>query len=106
MGNHMNNNDGFKDTLRNMRKQGSEPMMVTQSIENLMANTFRLRPDRICIPVLKDYHPAFRFWLEKLKPNEKLPRGKYFRRYAFLKSIINAGHCVSVPDASTATLIR
>lgn len=101
----MYNNNGLKDTLRNMRKQGTEPMMETQSIENLMANTFRMRPNRICIPLLKDSHPAFRFWLEKLKPNEKLPRGNYFRRYAFLKNKINAGHCVSVADARTGMQI-
>ncbi|HHQ6086795.1 TPA: hypothetical protein ACSR08_004372 [Enterobacter asburiae] len=81
----MYNNDGLKDTLRNMRKQGSEPMMVTQSIENLMANTFRMRPNRICIPVLKDSHPAFRFWLEKLKPNENSREGNISGDMHFLK---------------------
>lgn len=96
----MNSQEGLKDTFRNMRKQGSEPTMVTQSMENILAKTFRLRADRVYIPALKNSHPAFMFWLEKLKPNEKLPRGKFFKRYAFIKVHTKTGHCVSVEAAS------
>lgn len=99
-GNNMNSQEGLKDTFRNMRKQGSEPTMVTQSMENILAKTFRLRADRVYIPALKNSHPAFMFWLEKLKPNEKLPRGKFFKRYAFIKVHTKTGHCVSVEAAS------
>ncbi|EMT0530681.1 hypothetical protein WMB34_004324 [Enterobacter kobei] len=96
----MNSQEGLKDTFRNMRKQGSAPTMVTQSMENILAKTFRLRADRDYIPALKNSHPVFMFWIEKLKPNEKLPRGKFFRRYAFIKVNTKTGHCVSVADAS------
>lgn len=39
----------------------------------------------IRISVCKDSNPAFEFWVDKLQPGEKLPRGKYFRACEFIR---------------------
>ncbi|EGZ8458134.1 hypothetical protein JJL91_002599 [Salmonella enterica] len=81
----MNNNDWVKATLSYMRKQVTQQTIATQTMESLMATTFRMPPDKIYIKCLKNSCPAFMFWLEKLNAGERLPRGKYFRRHGLLK---------------------
>lgn len=81
----MHNTDWMKDTLSYMRKQGTQQTIATQTMESLMATTFRMPPDKIYIKGLKNSCPAFMFWLVKLNAGEKLPRGKYFRRHGLLK---------------------
>lgn len=35
--------------------------------------------------MLKGSNPAFEYWVDKLKPGEKLPRGKYFKSCEFFR---------------------
>lgn len=48
---------------------------------------FRFPMKKIYIPAFRgsNPNPAFEFWVDKLKPGEKLPRGKYFRACEFIR---------------------
>lgn len=55
------------------------------TMEDALKNTFRLPMKTIFIPAFKGSNPAFEFWVDKLKPGERLPRGKYFRACEFIR---------------------
>lgn len=59
----MQNVSLMEETLREMRKHGSQPVQVTQSLEAFG----RYKS-----------HPAFQDWIYRLKKGERLPRGRYF----------------------------
>lgn len=59
----MQNVSLMEETLRKMRKHGSQTVEVTQSLE-----TFGRYKSR----------PAFQDWSCRLKKGERLPRGRYF----------------------------
>ncbi|HBB7153465.1 TPA: hypothetical protein JZ210_002891 [Escherichia coli] len=47
--------------------------------------TFRKPAKKMYINASKISNPAFEYWVDKLLPGEKLPRGKYFRNCQFFK---------------------
>lgn len=49
------------------------------TIEFAEENIFPFPMKQIYKTVFKGSNPAFEFWVDKLNPGEKLPRGKYFR---------------------------
>lgn len=59
----MQNVSLMEETLREMRKHGSQPVQVTQSLEAF--GRYKSRP-------------AFQDWIYRLKKGERLPRGRYF----------------------------
>ncbi|EAR4482024.1 hypothetical protein EOG54_20360 [Salmonella enterica] len=59
----MQNVSLMEETLRKMRKHGSQTVEVTQSLEAFG----RYKP-----------RPAFQDWICRLKKGERLPRGRYF----------------------------
>lgn len=59
----MQNMSLMEQTLRKMRKYGSQPIQVTLSLEAFG----RCKP-----------RPAFLDWIYRLKKGERLPRGRYF----------------------------
>lgn len=50
-----------------------------ETMELAAKSAFRLAPQKITIGGIRGENPAFRFWADKAKAGEKLPRGKYFR---------------------------
>lgn len=48
-------------------------------------NIFSFPMKQIYKTVFKGSNPVFEFWVSKLKPGEKLPRGKYFRACGKMK---------------------
>ena len=59
----MQNVTMMEETLRKMRKHGSQTIEVTQSLEAF--GRYKSRP-------------AFQDWIYRLKKCERLPRGRYF----------------------------
>lgn len=55
------------------------------TMEFTAENIFRFPMKKIYIAAFKGSNPAFEFWVDKLKPGEKLPRGKYFMACEFIR---------------------
>ncbi|EDK5405603.1 hypothetical protein CJK33_21800 [Salmonella enterica subsp. enterica serovar Newport] len=63
-------------------------MRNKQSLDTVnghVAQTFRKPARKIYINASKGSNPAFEYWVDKLLPGEKLPRGRYFKNCQFFK---------------------
>lgn len=56
------------------------------TMEEAAKSAFRQAPEKITIGGIRGENPAFRFWADKAKAGEKLPRGEYFRTHEFIRA--------------------
>lgn len=61
----------------------SKSSIDMKSFEENFNKVFRYKPSKISIVEIKlsGACPAFREWAARIKPGERLPRGKYFRQW-------------------------
>lgn len=62
---------------------GSKSSIDMKSFEENFNKVFRYKPSKISIGEIKlsGACPAFKEWAARIKPGERLPRGKYFNKW-------------------------
>ncbi|HDS7253938.1 TPA: hypothetical protein QH434_003653 [Escherichia coli] len=75
------------------------------TVNEHVMRTFRKPARKMYFNASKRSNPAFEYWVDKLLPGEKLPRGKYFRDCQFFKKF-NTGQGIILAKSKTGMQIN